>query len=391
MAYLFNSRPRFSNRGTHAFALVMLSFGVIVTTTLSAQVWFGENKNIGHADLAFNRTTVSATLSHNADALAFDNRSRTLWALTGSRLNRYSTNGELLGEIDLAPIGLGGAKLIAVDQQEGKLWVGESTTNGNTRSLARVDTAGAVATRVSLPETPEAMSVDLEGVIWVLAKKRVHAYSRSGSILANLDVSSLFNGEPKLIAVDAANDLTWLAGAKRLIALRPTSPSTSIFNIELPEPVIDLAMDAEKGQLWVLTNKSLLALDASGQQLSRLELALIGISGPCLLVFEPGMRRPVVAHAGGLTHFPVAPAPALTLSLAKEPKLLASAPLDLRAILSLETPSNGSLIKRNMPTFVLMVEQFCSGNPCNLPLPALDRYRLSAQLNGNELGAAFLF
>ena len=170
MAYLFNFPPSFSNRGTHAFAGYCLVLASSLPLHFPRKSGLVENKNIGHADLAFNRTTVSATLSHNADALAFDNRSRTLWALTGSRLNRYSTNGELLGEIDLAPIGLGGAKLIAVDQQEGKLWVGESTTNGNTRSLARVDTAGAVATW-SIARNAVSDECGPEGVIWVLGQE----------------------------------------------------------------------------------------------------------------------------------------------------------------------------------------------------------------------------
>ena len=369
-----------------AALLILLTSGATI-----AQVWFSGDKSVAATDLPANRALQSIPLALNASALAVDSRSGYVWALTSLRLGKYSPSGQIELDVALKDAGLDGATVMAVDGRDSSLWIGEGNGNGTTRSLSKLNSAGSTVTRVVSPDIPDALAVDMEGVVWLLAKKRIYAFSPSGQSLAALDANPIFDGEPKFLAVDAAHDLIWLAGEKRLIAMRASAPAMSVLSIALPEVVRGVALDAEKGVLWALTEKTMLAFDASGQQIDRRDLAAAGVDSPRVIVFEPSLRSSVVAHNRGLTRFPASPLAPITLALVTEPKLLAAGSVDLRTTLALETPQRGSLINRSTPDFVLNITQACSGNPCTLPLPPVERYRVSATLNGSDVGSGFTY
>ena len=368
-------------------ALILL----LASGTSHAQVWFSGEKSVAAADLTANRALQTIPLALNASALAADSRSGVVWVLASQRLGKYLVTGQIELDVALKDVGLDGATVMALDGRDSSLWLGEGNGNGTTRSLFKLNSAGSILARFASPDTPEALAVDLEGVVWLLAKKHVYAFSPSGQSLVALDANPFFDGEPKFLAVDAAHDLIWLAGEKRLIAMRASAPATSVLNIALPEAARGVALDAEKGVLWALTEKTILAFDANGQQIDRRDLAAAGVDSPRFIVFEPSLRSPVVAHNRGLTRFPASPLAAITLALVTEPKLIATGSVDLRTTLALETPQAGSLINRSTPDFVLNITQACSGNPCTLPVPPVERYRVSATLNGGEVGSGFAF
>ena len=353
------------------------------------QIWFSLDKTVRSADLASGATPVNASIAQNALALAADGRSGKVWALTNSRLYRLGAFGTVEMDTPLKDLAAEGTTLLATDPRDGAVWLAEST--GSAKQLVRLDSNGQPLVRMALPDTPEALTTDLDGVLWLLAKKRLYAISPNGQRLATLDLSTLFQGDPKYFAVDAANDLTWVAGAKRLIALRSTTPETRTVNIDLPFPARGLAIDAERGILWVLTEKTLAAYDALGRAVESRTLANDNITNPSAIAFEPALRVPVIAHNGGITRIGTTATPRLAIPLSKEPALMVAAPLRLSTELALNSPTHGSLIAQPMPEFVLKISQYCSGNPCALPVPAADRYRVNATLNGSSIGSLFTY
>lgn len=371
-------------------AIVSMVAGLqLPQASADTQVWFAADKSVRSNDLLTRIPLMNASVSQNAIALAADGRDGKVWALTSSRLYRFGATGTTEFDKLLKDLSAEGATLLAADPRDGSLWLAESS--GAAKQLIRFDSLGQPLVRLQSPDTAESIVVDLDGVLWVLAKKRLYAINAAGQRLVSLDVSMLMEGDPKYFAVDTANDLTWVAGGKRLIALRSSTPETREANIELPFPVRGVAIDAERGTVWVITEKTLAAYDAQGRLVETNTLTDDGIVNPSALAFHPATRTPVVAHNGGITRMGNASVARLAIPLTKEPSLLVAAPLRLTTQLSLSTPIHASIIAQALPEFVLNIGQFCSGNPCTLPVLATDRYHVSATLNGASIGSLFSY
>ena len=371
-------------------SMLAATFGALAVSSANAQLWIADTNIVSEISLSANRVDRTIASAKKVMGVAVAAPSGNVWVLTEDKLTKYLPSGESVFMVELKAAGLEGAEALAIDRDE-TVWIAGVNGKGTLFALVKLDANGTEKLRIANVGRPDALVSDLDGVAWILASKQIRAYSSQGIALASIDAKSIMDGEPKHLAVDAANDLIWIAGEKRVVAIRASAPVAPVVSRILAESVRGLAIDAMTGTLWTLTNSFVQAFDATGMQVAGIPLASAAVVNPRLIVMEPRSRSVVVAHNTGVTRFPPSAGQPVTIALNKAANLLSAGPVSLATVIALQNPLNGSLINTATPEITLKVAQTCSDLPCTLPLPAVERYQFSIKLNGTEVGSAFTY
>ena len=136
-----------------------------------ADIWMADENAIHKLDATATQVELSL-VSTRPKTLAVDPRDGAIWILTEKRIARRSRVGEVQFDIDLKTLGLESADLLAVDPGDGSAWIGDGKGlgKGDGKHFLRLDAGGRAVGALPSPGEPRALSIALDGSIWILGK-----------------------------------------------------------------------------------------------------------------------------------------------------------------------------------------------------------------------------
>ncbi|GAA5787216.1 hypothetical protein YWS52_35430 [Chitiniphilus shinanonensis] len=348
----------------------------------------------------------------------------TLWALADGTLLRYRADGVQLGRFDLSAR-YPGVTRIAFDDLGGKLWLiapqrvwqldpaqldsdiappawreGVTYQVGQTVSFAgqvyRVRTAhtATVGANWTPPATPALWThvgalqpaptpvpwqigsfyqigemVLYQGIAYrALASHTTHP----GSDWTPLNAPTLWSPVP-----DAPPTV-------------PAQPHADVRTIELPEAVVDVAINPRSGELWLVSDTTLRVYGWDTQPRLQVDLAARGLIQPQRLRFDALGQVFWLHSAGQLTPFAVDGAAYPAQAVETGRSILGANVFQLRPALTLQQPGP-SPINQPRPTFALHYDAHCNGSPCGFDAEHFAGYRWHASLDDTAVSAQLQF
>lgn len=356
----------------------------------SADVWMADDRFVHRLSPGLDAVELSIDAPHSK-ALAVDPRDSAVWILSKSRISRRSRLGIALFDSDLKSLRMEDATYLSLDARDGSVWLGEGegSERDSSKGFIRLDSSGQVSGILQLQGNARALSVALDGSVWILGQKRLLHYTATGSLLADVDLKPLVNGEPKLLQVDSIGAWLWASAEKRLIRIDAHGLASTPLSTELPKQPHSIALDSIRGTLWALSEQRLDAVSVSGSPGAAVDLKSLGIKQPGALAFDPATRAILVGHGAGLSRF--GPDGKLS-SLVSNPRRIHAvgvAPLTIETALALAAPNPGALTNNPLVPIALQLRASCSGSDCGIEAGFYEGYSLSVLLSGLQVGLQF--
>jgi len=373
-----------------AFALRWLALSLIVFSRLAfADVWVADDKSLYKLDLTANQTTLTVSSSGTL-ALAVDAKDGSVWTLTDKTLAKRSSAGAVVFQLDLKTLGLSGALNFSLDVRDGSLWIGEGEglPNGNTRLFAHIAGNGSIIGAYPSPGGISGIAVALDQSVWVLGNKRLLHYTPQGAVQSPTSSPSI-NGDPKLFLVDSIGAWVWVSAQKRLIRIDAHAQPAAPLSISVAEDATALASDEQRGVIWVLAGKLLIAYDSAGTLKTSIDTEALGIKSANSLAFDPVTRSLLVGNDKGVTRLSQDGASPILIPTAKQINLVGVSSFTLDTRLSLVAPTDGTLSNNATLPLALQLRALCSGSDCGFGNGFYHGYILSVKVNGQEIGSAF--
>ncbi|MGE0355388.1 MAG: Ig-like domain-containing protein [Burkholderiales bacterium] len=362
---------------------------LLFTRVASAEIWMADEDAIHRLDAAANQVDLSIATTR-PKAIAVDPRDGAVLILNEKKITRRATTGAVLFDGELKALGLENADFLALDGRDGSAWVGpgKEAGKGDGRLFVHLDAAGRAVGSLPSPGEPRAVSVAVDGSVWILGKKRVSHFTASGSLLADIDLKPLVEGEPKLLQVDSIGAWLWASAEKRLIRI-DAQATLPVLSITLPKQPASIALDDIRGVLWALSEHQLDAISSNGLPIASVDLKALAIKDSTALAFDPVSRTVLVGHREGLTRFSGDGARLGTVMNSRRVKAIGVSPLVLDTTLSLASPLPGTLTNDPLPSIALQLKALCSGSDCGFSEGFYQGYSLSVLLGGQQVGPLF--
>lgn len=410
---------------------------VPATLPAPALIWFASEHRVQQLDPETNRIVQRVNVE-DAQALVPDPTDGSLWVRTSRQLIKFDAHGALLLQRDLPSLGAendderGGPRM-ALNPYDGSLWV------GGKRQVLHLDKNGAPVGTLTPPDKVRALALALDESLWVLGHRQLWHYSAQGALLASLPLPGGREDKPRFLVVDSLGGLLWLAGEQRLMGLDPSGASPPL-SIRLPAEaqVKGVALDPERGALWVLSREALTAYGRDGGVRQRIALKApagereasergsetsehraraegedeehekhqahethedaddspsdrAGLGEPKVLAFDAASQSLWVGHERGLSRFSIDGQLLARLPVQGEVEVLGAAPFQLTPTLTLIEPPFDGLTNNPRPPIRLALDALCSSRPRGLAKSYFGAYRLNAILNHQPIGDLFAF
>lgn len=354
-----------------------------IAPTLDRSVWFVTESALAKIDPALNAVTQTIDLQ-GVKELAVDVRTGNVWATTQSTFYLLAPNGAVLQRLDAAALSLDAIKRLAVNPYDNSVWLASNNR------LAHVSATGQFLFAFAIPAESKALSLAADETLWVISSSKLSHYLPAGQLLAERNLADFNLDEAKFLFVDSLGEIVWLAGESKAVALRiaDLGMATSIsFNHELE----DFDVDSRTGTLYALSEKSLSAYSRAGALLWQLNAQTLGLHEIKGMRVDPrdgsvwlgADSKAVVLSAGGQL--------VATIPLGDEVKKIGVAPPMVMPTLTLIQPPLDALTNNPAPPISLQYGADCLGQPCLVSPLWLQRYTLTATLNGQSVSPSFVF
>jgi Glucodextranase, domain B len=362
---------------------------LIFNNSVSADVWVADEKSLYKIDLTTNRVA-SAIPAAKTNQIVIDPVDASVWILSDKAITKRAPSGSIIIEKSLDALSLSGANFLAMDPMGGSIWVGPGKGSQGGEVVKRIDSSGVPTATISTTKKIDGLLVALDRSVWVLSDKRLLRFSPVGVLQASVDLKQRFDGEPKLFSVDSFGAWLWVAANKRMIRVDAANVTTQQLSLSLPDNAQSLSMDDARGNLWILGEKQLLGYDHLGARIADVDLKIAGVKNPSASVFDGYTRSIFVGHQNGVARLSDTGTQIKLIGTPNAVSTIGVRPFVLRSVLSFESPNTGALINQTMPRIVARIATQCAGNPCGFPDSFMGGYRLSATLNGQQLGSSFV-
>ena len=377
-------------------AVAGLLLSVVSLTTSAGTVWFADSKNLQRLNTTTNQValTVKAedirSLAANADG--------SVWTLSKKRLTQYALNGAVVVDLDLKVLSLKSADTIALDSRDGSLWVAEGKdddekddddNDGHAKRIVRLNAAGQRVQDFASPGRIRAMALSLDQSLWLLGNKTLWHYAQSGERLAAIDLKPITKDKPKLLALDALGVWLWMGADKHLIRVDGHTSNVAPLKLNVPKEIELLTIDPRTGDVWAGTEQALYRYADTAALKTTVDLKALGVKDPNVLVFDPANQALWLGHGKNITRFAADGTKLATLAGKEDIEAIAVAPFALAPTLDIVAPTLDQVGNDPLPLFRLKAGAQCNSDPCAFSASYFDSYRLSAKLNGLEIGNLF--
>lgn len=304
-----------------------------------------------------------------------------IWYSMSDRLAHRDAAAAQVYQADVRALGLyKKVAWIAGDAHTSESWVSDGSR------LVLLGSAGGLLLTRQLTAPPVAMAVAQSQNLWMLERSRLLELRRDGSLAMALDLRSALQADARHLALDDVGERVWAVGERRGVTFDAAGKERGRF--ALTETARDACVLAGQEGIWLLTAAALEWRGADGRLRSRSTLASLGVSRAVGLVCH-WMRQEVwLVHDGGVIRFA---ADASVLGAVVLPFPVQVEPLALRALpeVRIVQPPDDALTSDPRPLFELALGPVCAAGPCP-PLPSyLHDARVSAQIDGQQVGHRF--
>lgn len=390
--YPFISAARTAAAGVFLFA----ALSVISLVATAGTVWFADGKNLNRLDTVTQQIALTVK-NEDVGALAVS-ADGSAWALGKKHLVKYALNGTVANDIVLKDIGLKSAGYLALDGRDQSLWIAEGKgddenddddSDGHAKRIVRLDGAGQRAQDFASPGRIRALVLGLDQSLWLLGNKTLWHYSRAGNQLAAIELKPLTNGTPKLLALDPLGVWLWMGADKQLIRVDGDTPSTAPLKMTLAKDVELLTIDPRTGELWAATEQMLYQYADNGALKKSIDLKALNLKDVKSLAFDSANQALWLGHDKGITRFAVDGTKLFTMAVKEKVEAIGVAPFALSPTLEILAPTTNQLTNDPQPLLKVKAAAVCNAEPCAFSVGYFDSYRLSAKLDGLEIGSLF--
>lgn len=359
-------------------------------------VFFADHKNLSRLDPATNSVSASAALPAEPESLA-PAQDGAVWVLANKRLLRYDATPGFQREVDIkAQLGwFEEPKRLVSNPYDGSLWVAAEKT------LVRLDAEGRVLGSWKAPEEIKAIALDPNESIWTLTKKQLIHLSPAFAVLHSVDPTPLLK-EPEKFVLDRLGNRLWMSNGKELLAIDlgsfqvirlldvKTLPlGTASSSDEEGSKVKELAVHPIFGTLWAVTKNNLLILDRDGNFLKQVDLTPRDLGETEAIAFDSSMFSLWLGGKKAIGRFQSNGEFLARIPVENELEAIAVASFKLLPILSLLTPSDGTVTNNAFSPIRYGLGANCTGTPCFLDPDYTKTFRLGVDLNGQPIGKLF--
>lgn len=384
---------------TAALLLGLIPFVPAATSTpapeLPGSVWIAAHKNLFRIDPATNVVIESVPLPYEASAAAVDSGRGHLWVLTHRRLLRLDNTTNINLEIDLKDLtpGLDDPSALQLDPYDGSLWIAAK------RRLIHLDAQGQLLRSWHADERLQGFALGLDQSVWLITKKSLTHLSAQAEVIGTFRLREA-GKDPHHMAVDSIGGLLWVAGERDLLLYKLNDPAQAPQSVELPgrhgdhhddeDEITAIALNPFTGVLAVAAKSKVLLYDRTGSRLASVDLANEHIHEPEALVFDPvsqsywlgGHRRILRLGLGGEI--------LASIVWKNELEAIGTAAPGILPLLTLLEPGPGVLTNNALRPVRLQTAAQCTSGPCQPGQVYFDGVTVSAALNGQAIGSAFV-
>ena len=368
-------------RALAALAILLAAFAV------RASVWFGDQDGLHRVDTATNSADLNIGSSEPV-ALAVNSTDGSVWALTRSRISKYSSDGTRLftRSLDSLVDHVGDGRGLAVNAANGSAWV------AGQQRLMHLSAGGSLLTVVWGGVTDLAVAQD--GTAWVLDDDgdELRRYADEGALLSRTRLFDSASRAARFIELDDTRGAIWLGGAQSLIKRSLSDPSRVLLTVGASQPVQAISLDVQTGELWVLGPSSFYGYGADGTRFVSENVANDGASSPQTLAFDIGTQAIWIGHRRGISRFTRAGDRIATIRAVEVDTVAVSrVAVVIDPTIALVSPAANALINNPRPPIVFQYGANCAGTPCSFPPGFFASFSVTAVLNGVSVGSQFVF
>jgi len=367
-----------------ALLLGLLSFPAAADSC----IWYADDDTIRQLQTSSNQVIRVVPLKH-PHRLVMNAADCGVWTLDkhGRRLLRYSAEGILELEFRLRDLDrkLHEVERLQLDPFDGSLWIAHD------QRVFHVSSAGELLGRFSAPGDVRRLRVALDQDLWVLGKRDLWRFDAQGTLLASYRLGRHLARNARYVALDNLGGLIWLADDEELAQLKLSNPEDPPLRIRLRRDIAGLALDPLTGNVWVAQKQALLAYSRAGVLTHTVDLNALQLRKPEKLAFDPVSRSLWVGLERAIARFTDTGQFVIKLAARDGDEALGVPAFKVEPTLTLVRPPENALTNNARPPFLLGYGVQCNGAHCLFSNDHLAAYKLSATLNGQPVGSAFVF
>jgi hypothetical protein len=352
----------------------------------AAPVWYADVLGIHRIESDTNTVTQHIAL-RGVVGLALNQKDNTLWALTNDELRKYDAAGATLLAIDLGRrynrTGYD-AKRLLLNAADDSVWVAGSS------DAQHFSASGQLLGTLDGSDSIDDIALAQDGSLWLIAGERLAHYSAQGTLIARARLTGEMQRASSL-AIDDSNGALWLGAGRRLFQLALALPVQSRFSRTLASEVDALALDTASGNIWVASRAAIMGFSKDGTAIATTELRFYTFQGGPALVFDAASRSLWLGHFLGISRFDADGKFVTTRPALGEVQAISRAPAGITPIVTLVSPANNLLTSNALIPIRVHYDASCFGQPCGYPPSVFATYTITATLNGQPIGASFVF
>ena len=370
------------------WALALLPGFLSLQSGANSCVWYADDDTIRQVETSSNEVTRVVPLRHSR-WLVMNATDCGVWTLDqhDRRLLRYDAEGALALEIRVRDLDrrLREVEQLQLDPYDGSLWVADE------RRLYHVASSGQLLGSFTAPGEVRRLRVALDQSLWVLGKRELWHFDAQGALLASYPLARHLAADARHLTVDSLGGVVWLADEDDLAQLKLADPHEPPLRIRLRHKITGFALDPLTGNVWVAQKKTLLAYTRAGQPLHAIDLEPLGVREPEKLAFDPVSRSLWVGAERTVARFSDTGQLVVRFPAKDGDEALGVPAFTVEPTLTLVRPPENALTNSAQPRFTLGYGAACNGQGCGFGNEYLSTYQLSAALNGEAVGARFVF
>jgi len=349
-----------------------------------ACVWFGGKDAISQVTAG----ALSASLpARDAQAIAMNGQDCGLWVLGRTELRRHDVSGALVLTVPLQAIDrrLDLATHLAVDPYDGSVWL------AGDRILAHLSSTGTLLALPAFEGNVRGLAVALDQSAWLLGNKQISRFSAVGTALPAIDLKLVVASEAKRLAVDSIAGAVWTSTNKNLLQLKPAESGQVPVNLRTSNAIGAIALEPTTGRLWVAEAGALHVYDSAGALALTVNLAGQGVGSAESVAFDPAGKALWLWTKDGVTRLSVDGVKEAFFPAQYGSGLLAVPAFWVQPRISLVEPPQDAITNNARRLISIGYDAQCNGEPCSFAPSYLASYSLTAALNSQQVGPAFVF
>lgn len=369
--------------------MFLLAAVTVAPAAADSCVWFSHDDSIRQVQTSINQVTRVVPL-RNPHRLLMNAEDCGVWTLDkhDRRILRFSAEGALEREIRIRDVDprLDEVERLHLDPYSQSLWVTDD------RRIFHISSSGTLLGSFGAPGEIRRLRVGLDQTLWVLGKRDLWHFDPAGNLLATHTLGRHLAGDARYFVIDNVGGLIWLADDNELARLKLSDPvEQPPLRIRLQHHITGFTLDPFAGNIWVAQRETLLAFSRAGSLAYSADLEAFNIRKPEKLGFDPASRSIWVGAEKSVSRFSDTGQFVIRFSARDGDEALGVPTFRVQPTLALIRPPPEALTNSPQPEFRLGYGAECNGISCGFPTSYFSAYQLSATLNAQPVGSAFLF